>query len=166
MMWRKLNILGLICSTLGFSGISCAQKSNQSTMALSEFPEVIKDPAAYNSLEGIEKYVLLEEGTEYAFTGAYHDNKEEGTYICKQCNQPLFRSTDKFNSRTGWPSFDDFIADAVTEVPDRDGRRVEIECSNCGGHLGHVFRGEGFTPKSTRHCVNSASLNFVAEAKE
>jgi peptide methionine sulfoxide reductase msrA/msrB len=94
------------------------------------------------------------------FSGKFNSFYEDGIYICKKCNAPLFKSEDKFNSGSGWPSFDDTISGAVKEILDADGRRVEIVCANCGGHLGHVFRGEQFTPKSTRHCVNSISLNF------
>jgi len=115
----------------------------------------------FNSLNEDEKRVILDKGTEMPFTGEYYDNKDEGIYICKQCNTPLFSSKSKFNSGTGWPSFDDYIDNSVRRVPDSDGRRVEILCVNCGGHLGHVFEGEGFTDKMTRHCVNSISLKFI-----
>lgn len=117
----------------------------------------------YNSLTEEEQRIILYKGTERAFSGEYHDNKEAGIYKCKQCNAELFHSDTKFNSGTGWPSFDDAIKDAVQEIADADGRRVEIVCSSCGGHLGHVFKGEKMTPKSVRHCVNSASLNFKRE---
>jgi len=114
----------------------------------------------YNTLTPFEENIILHKATEAPFSGAYHDHKAQGTYLCKQCNTPLFESSAKFDSGTGWPSFDDAIDDNVKRIPDADGRRTEIVCANCGGHLGHVFEGEGFTSKMTRHCVNSASLDF------
>ena len=118
----------------------------------------------YNTLTPEEKRIILHEGTERPFSGLYVGHHNAGMYTCKQCNQPLFKSESKFDSGTGWPSFDDGIPGAVREVP--DGSRTEIECANCGGHIGHVFRGEGMTQKNTRHCANSLSLRFVSESDQ
>lgn len=123
-----------------------------------------KAPAmAYNKLDEMESYVLLQKGTERAGTGEYTDLKEDGLYICRQCNAPLYRSADKFHSGCGWPSFDDEIAGAIERHEDVSFGmvRVEIVCKNCKGHLGHVFHGERMTEKNTRHCVNSVSMRFV-----
>lgn len=117
----------------------------------------------FNFLSEFETYVIENKGTERAWTGKYTNMKEDGTYLCKKCGQALFRSDDKFDSHCGWPSFDDEIPGSIKRIPDADGMRTEIVCANCGGHLGHVFEGEGFTDKDLRHCVNSVSVDFVAD---
>jgi len=120
----------------------------------------------YNKLTKEEEKVIVHKGTEPPFSGKYDDFWLRGTYICRRCNAPLYRSENKFDAGCGWPSFEDEIPGAVKRIPDQDGVRTEIICANCGAHLGHVFVGEGFTNKDTRHCVNSVSMMFLpAEAE-
>jgi methionine-R-sulfoxide reductase len=119
--------------------------------------------AKYNKLTKEEERVIVNKGTEAPFTGKYFAFWEKGTYVCKRCGEPLYRSESKFEADCGWPSFDDEIPGAVKRSPDPDGVRTEISCASCGAHLGHVFLGEGFTKKNTRHCVNSISMDFIPD---
>ncbi|KKU09182.1 MAG: Peptide-methionine (R)-S-oxide reductase, partial [Candidatus Woesebacteria bacterium GW2011_GWB1_45_5] len=114
----------------------------------------------FNKLTSEEKRVIEEKGTENPFTGGYDNFFDDGTFICRKCNIPLFSSKAKFDAHCGWPAFDENFPGTVKRVPDPDGMRIEIQCANCGGHLGHVFEGEKLTEKDTRHCVNSLSIKF------
>lgn len=120
----------------------------------------------YNKLTPEQERVIVDKATEAPFTGEYDDFFEEGTFICRRCNAPLFSSRSKFDAGCGWPSFDESFPSAIERIPDPDGIRTEIQCTNCGGHLGHEFLGEGFTNKNTRHCVNSLSIRFIPKGKE
>jgi methionine-R-sulfoxide reductase len=114
-----------------------------------------------NKLTEEEQAVIIRKQTEAPFSGEYDEFFQKGMYVCRQCNNPLYSSEAKFKSGCGWPSFDDEVKGSVRRIPDPDGRRTEIVCAKCGGHLGHVFIGEGYTEKDTRHCVNALSIKFV-----
>ena len=143
------------------------KKSDKSTSAKKKKTMDKDDAVEFNKLTPFEANIILRKGTEPPFKGEYTDLEEAGTYVCRRCNAPLYESTSKFHSGCGWPSFDDEIKGAVKKQLEKDGtRRIEIVCNNCNGHLGHVFSGEGFTAKNTRHCVNSVSMKFYPKGEK
>lgn len=143
------------------------KKTDKNTSAKKKKAMDKDDEVEYNKLTPLEANVILRKGTEPAFRGEYTDLEETGTYVCRRCNAPLYESTSKFHSGCGWPSFDDEIKGSVKKQLEKDGtRRIEIVCNNCNGHLGHVFIGEGFTAKNTRHCVNSVSMKFFPKGEK
>lgn len=150
---KRILLIFLILSAISSIGQDKNKQNKDTTMK-------------FNELTEFEKSVIEGKGTERPYTGLYYKNNEPGTYLCKKCNAPLYRSTDKFDAHCGWPSFDDEIPGAVKRTTDIDGMRTEITCAKCGAHLGHVFVGEGLTAKNTRHCVNSISLNFIPDPKK
>ena len=115
----------------------------------------------YNKLTPEEEAVIEHKKTELPFSGKYNDFYKEGIYVCRRCGNHLYDSSAKFKSGCGWPSFDDEFPNSVKHLPDQDGIRTEIVCAKCNAHLGHIFSGEGLTPKNTRHCVNSLSIQFI-----
>jgi len=152
----KNSIFILAFSFMAIAG--CTQSQHQNTTSTQQNMK-------FKLLTPDEERVIVHKGTEAPYTGKYEKFNETGTYVCKRCGTPLYRSTDKFDAHCGWPAFDDEIPGAVKRIPDADGMRTEITCAKCSAHLGHVFLGEGFTEKDTRHCVNSISLDFVPAAQ-
>jgi peptide methionine sulfoxide reductase msrA/msrB len=156
-----MKIFLLIASTLFLT--CCADSSSNESIEKKNVNLGDKMEIKYNELTPEEERIIINKGTEKPFTGKYNDHAVEGFYTCKRCDALLYHSKHKFNSKCGWPSFDDEVMNAIKRIPDADGRRTEIVCSNCDGHLGHVFKGEKLTDKNIRHCVNSVSMNFLAK---
>ena len=156
-----INKTVMVLSLFILTGLTaCAQKQEKAV------PSKITKKMEWNKLTKEEEDVIVRKGTEYPGTGKYDKFNEKGIYACKRCSAALYKSDSKFDAHCGWPAFDDEIKGSVKRIPDADGQRVEIVCANCDAHLGHVFSGEGFTTKNTRHCVNSISMVFVPDKKK
>ena len=132
----------------------------------SSFSQDLQSKDYFKNLTSKERKIIVNKGTERPYTGKYNNHYKKGTYVCKACSNPLFKSNTKFDSKCGWPSFDKEIEGSVIKIPDYSlgMKRTEIVCSKCKGHLGHIFYGEKFTKENTRHCVNSISLNFIEDS--
>ena len=177
-MFRFLAFFFSILALLIFGAVTLIKNDKSSAEASqagnpydqSELNSSQETMTQYNKLSPDEAHVIINKGTErpdgWGYKGEYTKTEAEGLYVCRQCNAPLYTSEHKFQSSCGWPAFDDEIEGAVRRDADADGRRVEILCENCGGHLGHVFEGEGLTEKNTRHCVNSVSMKFYEKGTE
>ena len=156
-------VLPILTALLFSSG--CSDWSDPAS-AVAAPSQNLKPNNGWNQLSKEEALVIEQCGTERPFSGKFVNHKEDGTYTCRKCGSPLFSSATKFDSGSGWPAFDGTLTNSVRELPDPDGRRTEIRCARCDGHLGHVFRGERMTPENTRHCVNSLSMDFVDDSRE
>lgn len=163
-MNKIISILS-VCGILTVFAVSCQPKAEKQITTVPTQSASTLDSKGYNKLTAEQEAVIVNKGTERPYSGEYVKDMGEGLYTCARCNEPLYTSKTKFDGDCGWPSFDEEIEGKVKRIPDADGMRTEIVCVNCDAHLGHVFVGEGFTAKNTRHCVNSVSLKFVPAAE-
>jgi peptide-methionine (R)-S-oxide reductase len=147
--------------------VNCSSKAQTPSKEKKTYKIEKTDTEWKNQLSPIQYYVLRQAGTERPFTSAFNKNKSKGTYICAACKTPLYKSKHKFDSGTGWPSFDRAIKENVEfDVDYKIGyARTELKCSTCGGHLGHSFNDGPSETKGKRHCINGVSLAFIPEEK-